>query len=429
MKILVVGSGGREHAICWKLKQSAQVEKLWCAPGNAGIASVAECVDIGVEDLEKLADFAVANGVDLTVAGPEAPLCAGLTDVFHARGLVVFGPDKEASRLEGSKDYAKQFMVRWGIPTAASETFTNADDAIAYAQKYFATGAKALVVKADGLAAGKGVLVAESCESCCDFIRQCFEGAFGSSGSKVVLEECLYGEEASILALCDGNTIIPLVSSQDHKRVFDNDMGPNTGGMGAYSPAPVVTPDVEKAIAETILKPFLHGVQQEKLGFRGVIFVGIMVTEQGPKVLEFNVRFGDPETQPVLRRFDGDLADVMFKTATGNLADAKLIWSDDPAVSVVIASGGYPGSYTKGYPISGLEDAAATGAVVFHAGTAMKDGAIVNTGGRVLGVSARGKDIREAISRAYDAVAKIHFQDCFSRKDIGAKALLRLGKK
>ena len=421
MKILVVGSGGREHAICWKLKQSAQVEKLWCAPGNAGIASVAECVDIGVEDLEKLADFAVKNGVDLTIAGPEAPLCAGLT--------VVFGPDKEASQLEGSKDYAKQFMVRWGIPTAASETFTNADEALAYAQKYFNSGAKALVVKADGLAAGKGVLVAESCESCCDFIRQCFEGAFGSSGSKVVLEECLYGEEASILALCDGNTIIPLVSSQDHKRVFDNDMGPNTGGMGAYSPAPVVTAEVEKAIAETILKPFLHGVQQEKLGFRGVIFVGIMVTEQGPKVLEFNVRFGDPETQPVLRRFDGDLADVMFKTAIGKLADAELIWSDDPAVSVVIASGGYPGSYTKGYPISGLEEAAATGAVVFHAGTAMKDGAIVNTGGRVLGVSARGKDIQEAIDRAYQAVEKIHFQDCFSRKDIGAKALRRLGKK
>ena len=424
MKVLVVGSGGREHALCWKLSQSPQVDRLYCAPGNAGIAEVAECVPIGVGELDKLADFAAEQKIDLTVAGPEAPLCAGLTDVFAARGLLVFGPDRQAAQLEGSKDFAKQFMLRHQIPTARAATFTELEPALAYARSEFAAG-RPVVVKADGLAAGKGVLVAGTAAEAEAFLRQCFDGAFGEAGIKVLLEERLEGEEASILALTDGRTIVPLVSSQDHKRAWDGDAGPNTGGMGAYSPAPVVTPEIMARIEREILQPFLRGIQEEKLNFRGVIFVGIMVTSDGPRVLEFNVRFGDPEIQPVLRRFEGDLCEVMYRTATGALRAEDLTWSEEPAVSVVIASGGYPGSYGRDYPISGLAEAAATGAVVFHAGTARKNGVVVNAGGRVLGVSARGRNIREAIANAYRAVDCIHFTDCFARRDIGHRALAR----
>lgn len=423
MNVLVIGSGGREHALCWKLKASKQLDRLYCAPGNAGIAEVAECVDIQVNELDKLLEFAKSHKIGFTVVGPEAPLCDGIVDLFRANELAIFGPDREAAQLEGSKDYAKRFMNRHQIPTAASETFTDAAKACDYVNAAFGAGIKSLVIKADGLAAGKGVLVAESCDSATAFVTECFGGAFGASGAKVVVEECLYGEEASILALTDGHMIVPLVSSQDHKRAYDFDAGPNTGGMGAYSPAPVVTPEVMAQIKKEVLKPFLLGLAQEKLYFRGVIFVGVMVTSAGAKVLEFNVRFGDPEIQPVLRRFEGDLLDVLYKTADGRLAEAELKWSDEPAVSVVIASGGYPGSYTKNHPISGLAEAAATGAVVFHAGTAFKDGAVVNTGGRVLGVSARGKSIASAIENAYRGVDKIHFEDCFCRRDIGAKAL------
>ena len=392
MNVLVVGSGGREHALVWQLKKSPSVTKIYCAPGNAGIAADAECVNISVSELEKMADFAVANHIDLTVVGPEAPLCDGIVDVFNARGLAVFGPDKYAAQLEGSKDFAKAFMLKYGIPTARAATFTDEASAAEYIRKEYAN------------------------------LHGCFDGVFGDAGAKVLIEECLIGEEASILALCDGNTIVPLVSSQDHKRVFDDDKGPNTGGMGAYSPAPVVTEEVWSLINEEILNPFLYGVQQEKLNFKGVIFVGIMVCDGKPKVLEFNVRFGDPEIQPVMRRFDGDWFDVLAKVAAGKLADAELVWSDDPAVSVVLASGGYPGSYSKGHVITGLEDAAATGAVVFHAGTSLKDGNIVNAGGRVLGVSARGVTIDEAIKKAYEAVDKIAFEGGFCRRDIGAKA-------
>ncbi len=423
MNVLVVGSGGREHALCWKLKSSKKIGKLYCAPGNAGISEVAECVDIQVNELAKLLAFAKANQVGFTVVGPEAPLCDGIVDLFRAEGLTIFGPDREAAQLEGSKDYAKRFMVRHGIPTASSETFTDCGMAGDYVRAVFGAGVKAIVIKADGLAAGKGVLVAENAESAASFVAECFSGAFGASGSKVVIEECLYGEEASILALTDGKTIVPLVTSQDHKRAYDFDAGPNTGGMGAYSPAPVVTPEIMAKIESGILQPFLKGIVEEELYFRGVIFVGVMVTPAGAKVLEFNVRFGDPEIQPVLRRFEGDLLDVMEKTAAARLAEAELKWSDDPAVSVVIASGGYPGNYTRNHPISGLEEAAKTGAVVFHAGTAFKDGKVVNTGGRVLGVSARGKNIAAAIENAYRAVDKIQFEDCFCRRDIGAKAL------
>ncbi len=428
MNVLVVGSGGREHALVWQLKKSPSVTKVYCAPGNAGIAADAECVGISVGELEKLADFAAANKIDLTVVGPEAPLCDGIVDVFNARGLAVFGPDKYAAQLEGSKDFAKAFMLKYGIPTARAATFTDEASAAEYIRKEYANGESSVVIKADGLAAGKGVLVSESEEQALEFLHGCFDGVFGEAGAKVLIEECLIGEEASILALCDGNTIVPLVSSQDHKRVFDDDKGPNTGGMGAYSPAPVVTEEVWSLINEEILNPFLYGVQQEKLNFKGVIFVGIMVCDGKPKVLEFNVRFGDPEIQPVMRRFDGDWYDVLAKVAAGKLAEADLVWSDDPAVSVVLASGGYPGSYTKGHVITGLDEAAATGAVVFHAGTALKEGNIVNAGGRVLGVSARGVTIDEAIQKAYEAVDKIAFEGGFCRRDIGAKAKKHLQK-
>ena len=423
MKVLIVGSGGREHALAWALSSSPRVEKLYCAPGNAGIARVARCVPIGAEELEKLADFAQGNGIDLTVVGPEAPLCAGITDVFLGRGLTVFGPDKRAAMLEGSKDFAKDFMLKYGIPTARGRACTDAGTARAYIHGEFAAGARGIVVKADGLAAGKGVLVARSEAEATAFSDQCFEGEFGSAGSKVVIEEMLTGEEASIFALCDGKSITALAPAQDHKRIFDNDEGPNTGGMGAYSPAPVVNDVVARRIEEKILKPFLKGVQQEKLRFRGVIFVGLMIENDEPKVLEFNVRFGDPETQPVMRRFEGDLADVLYKTATGDLEHAVIGWKAAPAVSVVIASGGYPGKYEKGKPISGLEAAEAAGTVVFHAGTAEKDGRIVTAGGRVLGVSATGADIAEAIANAYRGVGEISFEGAYFRKDIGAKAL------
>lgn len=424
-KVLVIGSGGREHALVWQLKKSPQVGKVFCAPGNAGIAADAECVNIKVDQLEKLADFAVKEKIDLTVVGPEAPLCDGVVDVFKQRGLKIFGPDKIAAQLEGSKDFAKKFMVKYGIPTAASETFENPEAACQYIDEQFDAGAKGIVVKADGLAAGKGVLVAENRTGAKDFVKECFEGAFGAAGTKVVIEEMLLGEEASVLALTDGKTIVQMVSSQDHKRIFDNDKGPNTGGMGAYSPAPVVTKEVEALIETQILQPFLKGINEEKLNFRGVIFCGIMVDDGKPKVLEFNVRFGDPEIQPVMRRFIGDWYDVLEKTVDGKLADAKLEWSKDAAVSVVIASGGYPGDYEKGKVISGLQEAADTSAVVFHCGTAEKNGEIVTNGGRVLGVSATGRHILGAIRLAYYGVRQISFDGMFYRNDIGAKALRR----
>lgn len=426
MKVLVVGSGGREHVLCWKLAQSPKVEKVYCAPGNAGIASDAECVNIGVDKLEEMADFAVSEGIDFCVVGPEAPLCDGMADVMRAKGLKVFGPGKEAAQLEGSKDYAKQFMIKYGIPTAESELFTSAEPAAEYIKEQFAKGKKGIVIKADGLAAGKGVLVADNADDAIEFVKDCFEGAFGSAGAKVLVEECLFGEEASILAMTDGKSILPLVSSQDHKRAFDGDAGPNTGGMGSYSPAPVVTDEMMATVKAEILDPFLTGIQQEELDFRGLLFVGIMVTEEGPKVLEFNVRFGDPEVQSVMMRLDSDLMEAMEAVEAQRLSEVELNWSDDTAVCVVMASGGYPGSYSKGYPILGLEEAAAEGAVVFHAGTSEKDGAIVNTGGRVLGVTARGGDIRKALKKAYAAVDKICWQDCFCRRDIAYRALERL---
>lgn len=425
MKVLVVGNGGREHVLCWKMAQSDKVDQVFCAPGNAGIARHAQCVDIPVSDLEGLADFAEQNGVALTIAGPEAPLCDGIVDVFKARGLKIFGPDKASARLEGSKIFAKDFMNKYNIPTAASETFTAEAPAVAFVNEQFDKGVEGIVIKADGLAAGKGVIVALRREEAIDGIQQCFGGAFGDAGKEILVEECLFGEEASILALCDGKTIMPLASSQDHKRVGDGDAGPNTGGMGAYSPAPVVDEAVMNEIRTTVLDNFLCGVKEENLYFRGVLFVGVMVTASGVKVLEFNVRFGDPEVQAVMVRLENDLFELIDMILDGRLDEVELKWAQGASVCVVMASGGYPGTYAKGFEISGLEEAEENGALVFHAGTSFKDGVIVNTGGRVLGVTAMGSDIKAAIDKAYAAVDKIHWDGCFCRRDIAYRALKR----
>ncbi len=416
MKALVIGGGGREHALVWKLAQSPLVDKVYCAPGNPGMDGV-ETLPLGTS--QEMADFAAAHGIDLTMVGPEAPLCDGIVDVFRQRGLRIVGPNRFAAQLEGSKRFAKDFMRRHGLPTAKAEYFDAAAPALDYVRRMGAP----IVVKADGLAAGKGVVVAMTVAEAEEAVKSCFDGAFGQAGARILIEECLVGEEASIIALCDSRTIVPLASSQDHKRVWDGDKGPNTGGMGAYSPAPVVTDEQWKVINQTVLQPFLKGCQEEKLDFRGIIYAGLMMTAEGPKVLEFNVRFGDPETQAILARLDSDLFEALAATADGRLADVTLRWSPKAAVCVVMASHGYPGAYEKGCIISGLEDAAATGAVVFHAGTAMKDGHFVTHGGRVLGVTALGDTIREAIDHAYAAVDKIHWDGVQFRRDIGQKAL------
>ena len=418
MNILLIGGGGREHALAWKMRQSPLAEKIYCAPGNPGMKGV-ESIPLGT--LEEMADFAVKNNVGLTMVGPEATLCEGIVDVFRAKGLRIVGPDKIAAQLEGSKSFAKDFMNRHGLPTAKAAVF----DAEAPALEYLKKNGAPIVVKADGLAAGKGVIVAMKAEEAEEAIKACFSGTFGQAGARVLLEECLIGEEASIIALCDGKTIKPLASSQDHKRALDGDLGPNTGGMGAYSPAPVVTDAMWKIIDEKVLQPFLKGVQKDGLNFRGIIYAGLMITKDGPKILEFNVRFGDPETQAILMRLDSDLVEALCAVADGRLADVELRWSAKPAVCVVMASAGYPGSYEKGKVISGLDEAEATGAVVFHAGTKLKDGQIVTSGGRVLGVTALGVDVADAVKNAYQAVAKMSWEGVQYRKDIAHKALNR----
>ncbi|MCR5381204.1 MAG: phosphoribosylamine--glycine ligase [Lentisphaeria bacterium] len=418
MNILLIGGGGREHALAWKMRQSPLAEKIYCAPGNPGMKGV-ESISLGT--LEEMADFAVKNNVGLTMVGPEATLCEGIVDVFRAKGLRIVGPDKVAAQLEGSKSFAKDFMNRHGLPTAKAAVF----DAEAPALEYLKKNGAPIVVKADGLAAGKGVIVAMKADEAEEAIKSCFSGTFGQAGARVLLEECLIGEEASIIALCDGKTIKPLASSQDHKRALDGDLGPNTGGMGAYSPAPVVTDAMWKTIDEKVLQPFLKGVQKDGLNFRGIIYAGLMITKDGPKILEFNVRFGDPETQAILMRLDSDLVEALCAVADGRLADVELRWSAKPAVCVVMASAGYPGSYEKGKVISGLEEAEATGAVVFHAGTKLKDGQIVTSGGRVLGVTALGVDVADAVKNAYKAVGKITWEGVQYRKDIAHRALNR----
>lgn len=423
MKILVVGGGGREHAIVWKLAQSPLADEIYCAPGNAGIAHLADCVNIPAEDVDALLDFAQAENIDLTVVGPEAPLSLGIVDKFMAAGLRIFGPSQSAALIEGSKELAKQIMAKYGIPTAKYMSFTDKAQALAYVREQGAP----IVVKADGLAAGKGVVVAETVAEAEQAVEDMLGGAFGAAGAKVVIEEFLKGEEVSVLAFTDGHTVLPMVSAQDHKRVFDGDKGPNTGGMGAYSPAPVYTPEMAEQVLHDVLQPTVDGMRAEGRLYKGVLYAGLMVTPEGVKVLEFNARFGDPETQAVLMRLKSDLVEIMLAVIDGTLQEKQLEWYDDAAVCVVIASDGYPGHYAKGQPISGLDDDMPD-TYVFHAGTAYAGQHIVANGGRVLGVTARGADIRQAIERVYLRADEIYYDGCFCRRDIGHRALDRENK-
>lgn len=422
MKVAVIGGGGREHALAWKLSQSLNVEKLYAIPGSAAMAEIAECVSIPVSNLEEIADYCVGQGIDMLVVGPEVPLTEGLADVCQAKGLAVFGPNKAAAQMEGSKVFAKKLMKKYHVPTAAYETFTDGEAA----KKYIREQGAPIVVKADGLAAGKGVVVAQTVEEAIDAVNAMMEDhIFGASGGRIVIEECMIGEEASLLAFVDGNTIVPMVSAQDHKRIFDNDEGPNTGGMGAYAPAPVMTAELVKEVEETILRPTIEGLRQEGITYQGCLYAGLMITAKGPKVVEFNCRFGDPETQAVLPLLDSDLAEIMYACTQGQLRADMVQWKDASACCVIMASAGYPASSHKGDVITGL-DKTAQDVMVFHSGTAQQDGAYVTNGGRVLGVTAVAPTLKEAIDEAYQNVTKIHFDGQQVRSDIGAKGLKHL---
>ena len=425
MKILLIGGGGREHALAWKLAQSPKVESILAAPGNPGIAELpkCECVALNLDDLEKVADFAEDNGVDLTVVGPEATLVAGIADVFKRRGLPVFGPSKAAAQLEGSKAFSKELMAKYDIPTAFFKVCEDIETAKAYVEEKGAP----IVVKADGLAAGKGVVVAMTKEEALAAIDDMMgDQIFGNAGARVVLEEFMEGEEASLLAFTDGKTVVPMIAAQDHKRIFDNDEGPNTGGMGTYAPAPVMTDVLRLKATERVLKPVVAAMAEEGTPYQGCLYAGLMINGDSVKVVEFNCRFGDPETQVILPLLDGDLADIMLACATGTLDEVEVAWHDKAAVCVVMASGGYPGKYENGKEITGLAEANADEAtVVFHAGTKAVDGKIVTAGGRVLGVTSVDKNIRDARDRAYAAVEKVKFDQVFYRKDIAWRALKR----
>jgi len=421
MKILVVGSGGREHSLVWKLAQSPRVHRLYAAPGNAGIAEQAECVPVPATDVVALATFAEKEKIDLTVVGPEVPLTLGLVDEFQRRGLRAFGASRAAAQIEGSKAFAKALMLKYGIPTAAYREFSEPDAALAYVRERGAP----IVVKADGLAAGKGALVCRTLVDAVAAVRLIMEQrAFGEAGDRVVVEECLEGEEASFLAFTDGKTVLPLASAQDHKPIYDNDEGPNTGGMGAYSPAPVVSAALHRQIMDRVMVPTVRAMAAEGRPYRGVLYAGVMIKDGEAKVLEFNARFGDPEAQPLLLRMDSDLVPVLEAVLDGRLHEVTLQWKEDAAVCVVMASGGYPGTYQKGKAIQGLEEAAKVeGVVIFHAGTARRGAHLLTDGGRVLGVTGRGRDVREAITRTYEAVRRISWEGVHFRTDIGAKAL------
>lgn len=424
MKVLVVGSGGREHALIWKLSQSSRVDKIFCAPGNAGIAQLAKCINIKADDIESLLNFSKYEGIDLTVVGPEDPLTKGIVDAFEKEGRLIFGTNKKASQFEGSKVFAKDFMLKYGIPTAEYKVFTTLTEA----EDYVRLKGAPLVIKADGLAAGKGVIIAETVNEAMDALKMIiFDKKFGKAGNKVVIEQCLKGEEASFMVLIDGKNILPLASSQDHKRIFDNDAGPNTGGMGAYSPAPVVTEELQKKIMDAVMAPFMEGIAREEIDYRGVLYAGIMVCDGKPYVLEYNCRFGDPEAQPILMRLETDLYDLMKATAQGRLDQIDIAWKDDTSICVVLAAKGYPASYEKGRVIKGLDSLKGRDDVfVFHSGTSRNDkGDIITSGGRVLGVTALGSDIKSAKENAYRAVEAIDFEGMQYRKDIGDKAINR----
>ena len=424
MNVLVVGGGGREHALVWKIAQSPRVKKIFCAPGNAGIADLATCVPIDAEDIEKLVQLVKKEAIDLTVVGPEGPLSMGIVDIFQKKGLKVFGATRKAAEIESSKSFAKTLMNQYGIPTAESKTFVKYEKAEAFIRK----SVMPIVVKADGLAAGKGVLICKTVDEALAALKLVMvDMAYGEAGKKVIVEEFLTGEEASFLAFTDGKTVLALPSSQDHKAVSDNDEGPNTGGMGAYSPAPVVDDYLHRKIMSEVMIPAVNGMAAEGRPYKGVLYAGLMIQNDQIKVLEFNARFGDPEAQPLLMRLKNDIIEIMEAVICGRLDTCKLEIDDRASVCVVMASKGYPGSYPKGLPISGLEDVRKLkNVIVFHAGTSRKDGTVVTNGGRVLGVTAIGDSIRDAIATAYQAVARISWEGVHYRRDIGQKAVRRL---
>lgn len=416
MKVLVVGGGGREHAICWKLAQSPKVTELYCAPGNAGIAQVAACVPVSATDVEGMVKWAKDNAMDFVMVAPDDPLALGMVDAMEAAGIPAFGPHANAAVIEASKAFSKSLMKKYHIPTAKYETFTDLDAALAYIRREGAP----IVVKADGLALGKGVVVAATVEEAEKAVREMMEDhKFGASGSTVVIEECMVGPEVTVLAFCDGEHLVPMLSSQDHKRAYDGNQGPNTGGMGAISPSPNYTPEVARRCMEEIFLPTVAALKAEGRPFQGVLYFGLMLTPDGPKVVEYNARFGDPECQAVLSLLETDLLDIFLACRNGTLDHLNIRWKDGAACCLVLASGGYPGSYAKGLPITGLEDAGQQ-AVVFHAGTKLgDDGTVFTNGGRVLGVTATGPDLNAAIDSAYAATGHIHFQDMHFRTDIG----------
>ncbi|MCX5665799.1 MAG: phosphoribosylamine--glycine ligase [Candidatus Omnitrophica bacterium] len=427
MKILVIGSGGREHALCWKIAKSKLCDKLYAAPGNGGISETAELVDIKADDIAGLLKFALEKKIDLTVVGPEVPLVAGIVDKFASAGLKVFGPSKSCALIEGSKVFSKELMNRWGIPTADFKVFDNANEALKYLD-----GKKApLVVKADGLCAGKGVVVCKTIASAKDAVNEMMvKRSFGDAAKKIIIEECLTGEEASIIVVSDGKSVVPLASSQDHKRIFDGDNGPNTGGMGAYSPSPSVTDAIFKEVMDKVIYPVISGMAGDGKPYRGVLYAGIMLTKEGPRVLEFNARFGDPETQAIVPRLKSDLVELMMRSIDGKLENYSLEWDRRPCVSVVASAGGYPGDYEKGIEVKGIELVKPLkDVVVFHAGTKSgrraTDGSstFLTNGGRVLNVTALGSDIKDAINNCYNALGKISFDRMHYRRDIGHRAV------
>ncbi|HSV74887.1 MAG TPA: phosphoribosylamine--glycine ligase [Chthonomonadales bacterium] len=428
MRVLVIGGGGREHALAWKLSASSHVDRIYCAPGNAGIARIAECINLEATDQEGLASFAASQHVDLTVVGPEGPLTAGIVDRFEARGLPVFGPATEPARIEGSKAFSKELMVRYGIATADYRAFEHPDEAHAYIVSRFAgmrESCGGLVVKADGIAAGKGVFVvdtAEQAHAAVDTVMR--ERAFGAAGDRIIVEERLTGEEVSIMAFTDGENVVAMPPSQDHKRVFDNDLGPNTGGMGAYSPTPSLPADIVHEAVETVVRPAVHAIRDLGIPYKGVLYAGLMLTPKGIRVLEFNCRFGDPETQAVLPLLETDLVEVLSACVDCSLDQLDVRWKREAAVCVVAASGGYPGDYATGKPIEGLDRAAEEpGCMIFHAGTREEHGQVYTDGGRVLGVTGTGADIPEALAHAYTGMARIRFEGMHFRRDIAARAL------
>ncbi|HBG8604488.1 TPA: phosphoribosylamine--glycine ligase [Clostridioides difficile] len=415
MKILVVGGGGREHAICWKLSKEKNVEKIYCAPGNAGIANVAECVNIGDTNIEELLKFAKENEIGLTIVGPEVPLVMGIVDEFEKEGLRVFGPNKKCAQLEGSKAFSKEFMIKHNIPTAKYKEYTNLEEAISEIDSF----GYPVVIKADGLAAGKGVVIPENREDAIATLKEMMsDKKFGAAGDKIVIEEFLKGIETSILAFVDNDTIVPMASAKDHKKVNNYEQGPNTGGMGTFSPSEIYTEELANKVKETVLEKTLEGFKKDGLNFKGILFVGLMITEDGEKVLEYNVRFGDPETQSVLFRLETDLHEIMEAILDNKLKDIEINYSDDEAVCVMLTSGGYPDSYEKGKIITGLENLD-DDIVVFHSGTKMFDGNLVTNGGRVIGITAKSTRVKDVAEKVYENIKKINFEGMHYRTDIG----------